>query len=57
MDFRNVGRELDVNRIVTGHFLIMGDRLRVTIEAVDPQQDRIVWHDSFGLASKNLLAM
>ena len=32
---------------VTGHFLIVGDRLHITMEAVDTDADRIVWHDSF----------
>jgi DNA-binding winged helix-turn-helix (wHTH) protein/TolB-like protein len=57
VDFRKVGHELDVNRIITGHFLMMGDRLHVTMEAVDPDQDRMVWHESIDVASNNLLAM
>lgn len=57
VDFRKVGHELDANCIITGHFLMMGDRLHVTMEAVDPDQDRIVWHNSFDVASNNLLAM
>lgn len=57
VDFRKVRHELDVNRVVTGHFLVAGDRLRVTMEAVDADQDRIVWHDSFDVPSSNLLAL
>ncbi len=57
VDFRKVGRDLDVNRAITGHFLIMGDRLHITMEAVDTVEDRIVWHDSFDVASNNLLGM
>lgn len=57
VDFRKVGHELDVNRVVTGHFLVAGDQLRVTMEAVDADQDRIVWHDSFDVPSSNLLAL
>jgi DNA-binding winged helix-turn-helix (wHTH) protein/TolB-like protein len=57
VDFRTLGHDLDVNRAVTGHFLVEGDRLRITIEAVDTVQDRIVWHDTFEVASGNLLAM
>lgn len=57
VDFRKVGHDLDVNHVVTGHFLIMGDRIHITMEAVDTGEDRIVWHDSFEVPSTNLLAM
>jgi DNA-binding winged helix-turn-helix (wHTH) protein/TolB-like protein len=57
VDFRKVGHELDVNRVVTGHFLTVGDRLQVTMEAVDTDEDRIVWHDSFNVPSSNLLTL
>ena len=57
VDFRKLGHDLDVNRVITGHFLLMGGRLHITMEAVDTTEDRIVWHDSFEIASNNLLAM
>lgn len=57
VDFRKLGHDLDVNRAITGHFSLRGDRLHITMEAVDTSQDRIVWHDSFDIASNNLLAM
>jgi DNA-binding winged helix-turn-helix (wHTH) protein/TolB-like protein len=57
VDFRKLGRDLDVNRAITGRYLIMDDRLHITMEAVDTNQDRIVWHDSFDVASNNLLGM
>jgi DNA-binding winged helix-turn-helix (wHTH) protein/TolB-like protein len=57
VDFRKLGHDLDVNRAITGRFLIMGDRLHITMEAIDTEQDRIVWHDSFDIASNNLLGM
>ncbi|WP_348263352.1 winged helix-turn-helix domain-containing protein [Telmatobacter sp. DSM 110680] len=57
VDFRKVGHVLDVNRVVTGHFRILGDRLHITMEAVDTDADRVVWHDSFEVPSTNLLAM
>jgi len=57
VDFRKVGHDLNVNRAVTGHFLIVADRLRITMEAVNTDEDRIVWHDSFEVPSTNLLAM
>lgn len=57
VDFRKIGRDLDVNRAITGHFLTEGNRLHITMEAVDTTEDRIIWHDSFEVASSNLVAM
>ncbi|HEY2468794.1 MAG TPA: winged helix-turn-helix domain-containing protein [Terracidiphilus sp.] len=57
VDFRRIGHDLDVNRAITGHFLTVGDRLHITMEAVDTVEDRIIWHDSFEIASNNLLGM
>ena len=57
VDFGKLGRDLDVNRAITGHYLVMGDRLHITMEAVDTDENRIVWQDNFDVASNNLLAM
>lgn len=57
VDFKRLGHDLEVNRAITGHYLLMGDRLHVTMEAVDTEQDRIIWQDNFDVASNNLLAM
>jgi DNA-binding winged helix-turn-helix (wHTH) protein/TolB-like protein len=57
VDFRKVGHDLDVNRVVTGHFLVIGERLQVTVEAVDAVEDRILWYDSFDVPSSDLLSM
>jgi DNA-binding winged helix-turn-helix (wHTH) protein/TolB-like protein len=57
VDFRKLGRDLEVNRAITGHYIILGDRLHITMEAVDTDQDRILWQDTFDVATNNLLAM
>ncbi len=57
VDFRRVGHDLDVGRAVTGRFLVEGNRLHIMMEAVDTAENRIVWQDSFEVASNNLLAM
>jgi DNA-binding winged helix-turn-helix (wHTH) protein/TolB-like protein len=57
VNFRKLGHDLDVNRAITGHYLVVGDRLHVTIEAVNTDEDRIVWHDSLDVATGNLLSM
>jgi DNA-binding winged helix-turn-helix (wHTH) protein/TolB-like protein len=46
LDLRRAARELDVNRIVTGHFVLAGDQLQLTMEAVDTDENRVLWHDT-----------
>ena len=57
VDFKQLGRDLDVDRAISGHYVVVGDRLHVTMEAVDTEKDRIVWQDNFEVPSSNLLAM
>ena len=42
-DPRAVGSELRVDTVVTGHFLKQGDRLMVTLEAIESKSDRLLW--------------
>lgn len=56
-DLRKVGRDLNVNRVVTGNYLLAGDQLQITIEAVDPNEDRVLWHDTVNIPANNLLAL
>ena len=42
-DPRQVGSELRVATVVTGHFLKQGDRLMVTLEAIESSTDRLLW--------------
>lgn len=57
IDLREVGRDLNVNRVVTGNYLLAGDQLQVTMEAVDPNEDRVLWHDTVNIPANNLLAL
>jgi DNA-binding winged helix-turn-helix (wHTH) protein/TolB-like protein len=57
VDLREVGRDLNVNRIVTGNYLVAGDQLQITMEAVDPNEDRVLWHDTVNVPANNLLAL
>jgi serine/threonine protein kinase/DNA-binding winged helix-turn-helix (wHTH) protein len=56
-DFRKIAGELAVGRIVTGQIVILGDRLEVTIEAVDPDRNTVVWRDTIHVARENLLGL
>ena len=42
-DPQAAGRELRVAAVVTGHYLREGDRLRVTMEAIDVESNRLLW--------------
>jgi DNA-binding winged helix-turn-helix (wHTH) protein/TolB-like protein len=57
VDLRKVGHELSVNRIVTGHFVLAGDQLQLTMEAVDTDQNRVLWHDTVNVPATNLLVL
>ena len=56
-DPQQVGRELHVSKVLTGHFVKQGDHLLVTLEAVDVGNDRLLWQTSFSTASDDLIAL
>jgi len=57
MDLRKVGRQLNVNRVVTGHFVLAGEQLQVTMEAVDTEENRVLWHDTINVPVNDLLVL
>jgi DNA-binding winged helix-turn-helix (wHTH) protein/TolB-like protein len=57
LDLRKAARELNVNRIVTGHFVLAGDQLQLTMEAVDTDENRVLWHDTVNVPANNLLIL
>ncbi len=57
VDPAQVGRELHVATVITGHFLKQGDNLRVTLEAIDVKQNRLLWQTSFTAPAQDLIAM
>ena len=46
MDPQTAGRELRVADVLTGHFQKEGDQLRVTLEVVDTESNRLLWRDT-----------
>jgi DNA-binding winged helix-turn-helix (wHTH) protein/TolB-like protein len=57
LDLRRAARELNVNRMVTGHFVLAGDQLQLTMEAVDTDENRVLWHDTVNVPANNLLIL
>jgi hypothetical protein len=57
VDLQQAGKEMHVGRIVTGHFQKVRDQLQLTMEAVDVADDRVLWQDTRGVPSEDLVAM
>src|SRR5882762_491455 len=57
LDLRKAARELNVTRLVTGHFVRAGDQLQLTMEAVDTDENRVLWHDTVNVPANNLLIL
>ena len=56
-DPRQVGNELHVSTVVTGHFLKQGDRLMVTLEAIETSSDRLLWQTTVTAAADDLIKL
>ncbi|MGA9511735.1 MAG: protein kinase, partial [Candidatus Sulfotelmatobacter sp.] len=52
LDPHKVGLQLHVGRLLTGHFMRQGEKLSVTLEAIDVPNDRLLWQGS-AIASVN----
>jgi TolB-like protein len=56
-DPRAAGRALRAANVVTGHFAREGDALRVTLQAIDVEADRILWQDTVRVAGGDLVGL
>src|SRR5205814_5146699 len=50
LDLQKAGREMQVADIITGHYLKEGSQLQVTLEAVNVEDNRIIWRDTLTTA-------
>jgi serine/threonine protein kinase len=57
LDLQQVGREMRVTDIVTGHYMKEGDQLQITLEAVDVENNRTLWRDTLNVAAPDMIAM
>jgi DNA-binding winged helix-turn-helix (wHTH) protein/TolB-like protein len=46
VDLQKAAKEMRVVDIVTGHFVVAGDEVEVTLEAVDASDNRVLWRDT-----------
>jgi TolB-like protein len=56
-DLLRVGHEMNVTFIVTGHFLRQGDQLQLTLEAIDAENDRVAWLDTFNVPAHGMIEL
>jgi eukaryotic-like serine/threonine-protein kinase len=57
VDPQQVGRELHVANVLTGHFRKQGDQIMVTLEAVEVNKNRLLWQTSFSAAADDAIAL
>ena len=56
-DPQKAGKELGVDRVLTGHYVREGDRLQVTLEVMETEANRVVWRDTFNGAAGDLIPL
>jgi len=52
-----VGKELEVELILTGNFLKAGDRLRVTVQLIDAQGGGLLWSEKIDTTAQDVLSI
>jgi DNA-binding winged helix-turn-helix (wHTH) protein/TolB-like protein/Tfp pilus assembly protein PilF len=57
VDPKAVARELDVDKLVTGSFLRVGDDLRVTAQLIDINRGDVLWNETIDVKYDKLLLM
>ena len=54
---QQAGRALRASRVVTGHFTVQAAELRVTLEAVDVEADRLLWRETISAPANDAIAL
>jgi len=57
VDPQKAGRDLRVGTIVTGHYIREGNQLRIALQAIEVQSNRLLWQDNLTLPAHDPLAM
>jgi TolB-like protein len=57
LDPHKVGLQLHVGRLLMGHFMRQGERLTVTLEAIDVANDRLLWQGSATASVNDLISL
>ena len=54
VDLQKAAQEMRVANIITGHFVVTGEDVEVTLEAVDTANNRVLWRDSLRGKARDL---
>ncbi|HTS38469.1 MAG TPA: protein kinase [Candidatus Solibacter sp.] len=57
VDVEQAGKEMHVGRIIIGHYQKVRDQLQLTIQAVDVNDDRVLWQETMNVSSADLVQM
>jgi TolB-like protein/Flp pilus assembly protein TadD len=57
VDPQTAGKELRVERVLTGHFRNDPNRLQVTLEVVDTEANEVVWRDTLSGSTADLIGL
>ncbi|MGA2357127.1 MAG: protein kinase [Terriglobales bacterium] len=57
VDPQKAGQEVHVANILTGHFLKQGDRLMITLEAIQVGGNKLVWQTNMTAPAQDLIAL
>src|SRR6202142_3248715 len=57
VDPQQAGREVHVANILTGHFLKQGDRLLITLEAIQVEGNKLLWQTNVTAPAQDLIAL
>lgn len=57
VDLQKAARELRVADLVTGHFLVVGENVEVTLEAVDAAENRVLWRVTLRGTARDLTGL
>ncbi|MFY9551341.1 MAG: protein kinase [Thermoanaerobaculia bacterium] len=57
VDPQAAGRELQVADVLTGHYKKEGEQLRVTLEVIDTQSNRLLWRDTSSAAANDQIGL
>jgi eukaryotic-like serine/threonine-protein kinase len=56
-DPQTAGRELRVDRVLSGHYLREAERIQVTMEVMDTEKNEVVWRDTLVTAATDLIGL
>ena len=54
VDLQKAAQEMRVANVITGHFVVTGEDVEVTLEAVDTANNRVLWPDSLRGTARDL---